>query len=98
MKLIKIGKIVNTHGIKGELRILSKFPYKDKVFVKNMKVYIDKNNIEVINTYRKHKNFDMVTFEGYNNINETIIERKNYRNGEIYQKPILPDVKQYTKK
>ena len=47
MELIRIGKIVNTHGIKGELRILSKFPYKDKVFVKNMKVYIDKNNIEL---------------------------------------------------
>ena len=31
MTLIKIGKIVNTHGIKGELRLLSKFPYKDKV-------------------------------------------------------------------
>ena len=30
MELIKIGKIVNTHGIKGELRILSKFPYKEK--------------------------------------------------------------------
>lgn len=25
MTLIKIGKIVNTHGIKGELRLLSKF-------------------------------------------------------------------------
>ena len=41
---------------------------------------------------------DVRLFFGYNNINETIIERKNYRNGEIYQKPILPDVKQYTKK
>lgn len=80
MKLIKIGKIVNTHGIKGELRILSKFPYKDKVFVKNMKVYIDKNNIEVINTYRKHKNFDMVTFEGYNNINEVL----KYKGKNVY--------------
>ena len=29
MTLIKIGKIVNTLGIKGELRILSKFPNKD---------------------------------------------------------------------
>lgn len=80
MKLIKIGKIVNTHGIKGELRILSKFTYKDKVFVKNMKVYIDKNNIEVINTYRKHKNFDMVTFEGYNNINEVL----KYKGKNVY--------------
>jgi ribosomal 30S subunit maturation factor RimM len=39
MELIKIGKIVNTHGIKGELRILSKFPYKEKIFIKNMKLY-----------------------------------------------------------
>ena len=32
MNKVYIGKIVNTHGIKGELRILSDFPYKDKVF------------------------------------------------------------------
>ena len=35
MKFINIGKIVNTHGIKGELRILSDFKYKDKVFKKD---------------------------------------------------------------
>ena len=80
MELIRIGKIVNTHGIKGELRILSKFPYKDKVFVKNMKVYVDKNNVEVINSYRKHKNFDMVTFVGYNNINEVL----KYKGKNVY--------------
>ena len=72
MKLIKIGKIVNTHGIKGELRILSKFPYKDKVFVKDMTIYINKDTKEVINSYRKHKNFDMITLKGYSNINEVL--------------------------
>lgn len=72
MKLIKIGKIVNTHGIRGELRLLSKFPYKDKVFIKNMTIYIDKVNKETINTYRRHKNFDMITLIGYNNINEVL--------------------------
>ena len=72
MKLIKIGKIVNTHGIKGELRLLSKFPYKDKVFIKNMPIYINKEDKEIINTYRKHKNFDMITLEGYTNINEVL--------------------------
>ena len=56
MKLIKIGKIVNTHGIKGEVRLLSKFPYKDKVFIKDMNIYIDKKYKEVISSYRKHKN------------------------------------------
>ena len=48
MTLIKIGKIVNTHGIKGELRLLSKFPYKDKVFINNMTIYIDKKDEEII--------------------------------------------------
>ena len=72
MKLIKLGKIVNTHGIKGELRLLSKFPYKDKVFIPNMKIYINKDIEEEINTYRKHKNFDMITLKGYTNINEVL--------------------------
>lgn len=80
MKLIKIGKIVNTHGIKGELRLLSKFPYKDKVFINNMNIYIDKKDIEVINTYRKHKNFDMITLKGYSNINEVL----KYKGKNVY--------------
>ena len=78
MNLIKIGKIVNTHGIKGEIRILSKFPYKDKVFIKGMNIYIDKNDKEVINTYRVHKNFDMITMEGYYNINDVLKYKGKY--------------------
>lgn len=80
MTLIKIGKIVNTHGIKGELRLLSKFPYKDKVFINNMTIYIDKKDKEIINTYRKHKNFDMITLKGYNNINEVL----KYKGKNVY--------------
>jgi len=68
-----IGKIVNTHGIKGELRLLSRFKYKDKVFVKDMNIYIGKNkDLEVINSYRKHKSFDMITLVGYDNINQVL--------------------------
>ena len=49
---IYIGKIVNTHGIKGELRLLSDFKYKDKVFLENRKIYISEDYIcETINTY-----------------------------------------------
>lgn len=71
MKFIRIGKIVNTHGIKGELRILSDFRHKDKVFKKGMKFYVGKKKLEyIVNSYRFHKIFDMVTFEGYNNIND----------------------------
>ena len=83
MEYIQIGKIVNTHGIKGELKIISDFKYKNKVFIKNFNIYIGKNKIkEQIVTYRKHKNFDMITLNGYNNINEVL----KYKNLLVYAK------------
>lgn len=73
MEYIKIGKIVNTHGIKGELRIKSDFEYKEKVFQKGFNLYIGEDKIkEKINTYRHHKEFEMVTFNEYNNINQVL--------------------------
>ena len=70
---IYIGKIVNTHGIKGELRILSNFKYKNKVFLQNRKIYIgDEKQVEEIKTYRHHKIFEMITLYGYDNINEVL--------------------------
>ena len=73
MEYIKIGKIVNTHGIKGELRIKSNFLQKDKVFKQGFTLYIGETHepLEIV-TYRKHKDFDMVTFKGYDNINQVL--------------------------
>lgn len=71
MQYLLIGKLVNTHGIKGEVRILSNFRYKDKVFVKGFKFYVGKDKeVFEVESYRKHKAFDMVVFKGYYNINE----------------------------
>lgn len=68
-----VGKIVNTHGIKGELRILSDFELKNKVFQKDINLYVGPEKQEfTITTYRHHKMFDMVTFKGITNINEVI--------------------------
>ena len=73
MDFVYIGKIVNTHGIKGEIRILSNFDKKSLVFKSNFKIYIGNNKEEyIINTYRKHKNFDMITLKGFNNINDVL--------------------------
>jgi len=73
MKYVKIGKIVNTHGIKGELRIRSNFEFKERVFKKGFNLYIGKDKIkEEISTYRHHKEFEMVTFIEYNNINQVL--------------------------
>ena len=72
-EFLVIGKIVNTHGIRGEIRLLSRFKYKDKVFVKDMPIYIGRNkDKEIINSYRHHKTFEMITLVGYNNINQVL--------------------------
>lgn len=79
MKYVLIGKIVNTHGLKGEVRILSSFKYKDRVFKKGMNVYIGKDkNREVISSYRYHKIFDMITMDGYSDINEILKYKGEY--------------------
>ena len=79
MKYVLIGKLVNTHGLKGEVRILSKFKYKDRVFVPGMKIYIGKDKKEeVIATYRHHKIFEMITMNGYSDINEILKYKGDY--------------------
>ena len=84
MKYIYIGKIVNTHGLKGEVRILSDFKYKDLIFKNNFKIYIGEDKIpEVINSYRHHKIFDMITIKGINNIND-VLKYKGKRGDNQY--------------
>ncbi len=85
MNKVILGKYVNTHGIKGEIRIKSSFPYKDKVFKIGNEIIIEKN-IYKIKSYRIHKNYDMVTLDGINSINDitfpkninVYIERNQY--------------------
>ena len=79
MKKIYIGKFVNTHGLKGEIRIISDFEYKDDVFKIGNTIYID-NKKFTIKSYRIHKNYDMVSFDEVNDINE--IEK--YKGLDVY--------------
>jgi len=81
MDLVYIGKIVNTHGIKGELRILSDFDKKDIIFKKGFTFYIgEARRKEIVASYRHHKCFEMVTFEGYDNINDVL----KYKGMDVY--------------
>ena len=78
-----LGKIVNTHGIKGELRIISDFDKKNLVFKPSFSIYIgEKFQKEIIETYRPHIIFDMITLKGYQNINEVL----KYVNKPVYIK------------
>lgn len=73
-KWYNVGKIVNTHGIKGEVRIISRtdFPEERYKVGNTLHIFIaDKEPIEVtVQSHRTHKNFDLVTFEGYDNVND----------------------------
>ena len=52
MDYIYIGDIVNTHGLKGEVRIISEFKFKASVFKIGMNFYIGKDkNKEVVSSY-----------------------------------------------
>ena len=91
MNKIILGKYVNTHGIKGEIRIKSNFKYKERVFQIGNEIII--NDIKYfISSYRKHKNYDMVTLKGIDDINKipfnkntlVYIDKEKYLNESDY--------------
>jgi 16S rRNA processing protein RimM len=70
-----VGKIVNTHGIRGEVRVISSTDFANERYKVGNTLYLfmpdQKEPVELkITSHRSHKNFDLLTFEGYNNINE----------------------------
>ncbi|WP_440706508.1 ribosome maturation factor RimM [Heyndrickxia oleronia] len=73
-KWFNVGKIVNTHGLGGEVRVISKTDFAEERYKKGNILYLflnDHTPIQLtVKTHRTHKNFDLLTFEGYNNINE----------------------------
>lgn len=73
-KFFNVGKIVNTQGLKGEVRVISSTDFPDERFRKGSTLVIEldsKQMIEVkVSSHRLHKNFHLLIFEGYNNIND----------------------------
>ncbi len=77
MNKIYVGLVVSTHGIKGEIRIISKLEksLKDKVFKIGNSILINDKEYK-IKSYRRHKNYDMVLLEDFNNINDILFLMK----------------------
>ena len=79
----KVGKIVNTHGIKGEVRVISQTDFPDERYQVGETLYLFREQKEplklVIASHRKHKNFDLLSFEGYYNINQV----EEFRDGTL---------------
>jgi len=68
-----VGKIVNTHALQGEVRVISQSDFKEERFRKGSQLFIDFNGELVpvrVKTHRVNKNFDLVKFDGLNHIND----------------------------
>ncbi|MFK3812779.1 ribosome maturation factor RimM [Bacillus halotolerans] len=76
-----VGKIVNTHGIKGEVRVISKTDFAEERYKPGNTLYLFMDGrqepIEVtVSTYRLHKQFHLLQFKERQSLNE-VEELKN---------------------
>ena len=70
MKLLKVGKIVNTFGIKGELKILSESDFIEDRFKIGQVLYLDNEECLEITAFRMHKGNVLIKVNDHNDINE----------------------------
>ncbi|MGN1183569.1 MAG: ribosome maturation factor RimM [Faecalibacillus sp.] len=70
MEKLKIGKILGTHALKGELKIRSNSDFNEQRFVVGHKLLFENQKEEfIIKTVRFHKGLYLVSFEGLQDIN-----------------------------
>ncbi len=78
---LNVGKIVNTHGIRGEVRVISQTDFALERYQPGKMLMLFRENQApltlTIDTYRRHKNFDLLSFEGYSSINQV----ESFRDG-----------------
>lgn len=71
-KWFNVGKIVNTHGVKGEVRVLSQtdFPEERYQVGSQLTVFLNGKPPQplTVKSHRKHKNFDLLLFEEYDDL------------------------------
>ena len=83
MKFINVGKIVNTFGIKGELKIVSRFEMPERVFKKGNYLRINNINYRITNARFHHHNY-LIEIDDIKDINkvEFLIGNDVYFNEE----------------
>ena len=71
---LKVGKIVNTHSLKGEVKVISSTDFEEQRFEKGTELLITRGNQVVkevtVESYRIHKNNLLVKFVGIDSIEE----------------------------
>lgn len=101
-ELYHVGKIVNTHGIKGEVKVVPITDFPEERFKVGNKLTVEgATNVEVtITSVRVHKGLTMLTFEGYTDINQVLpfkghdlsvadADLQELEEGEYYYKDLI---------
>lgn len=82
MEFVKIGKIVNTFGLKGELKVDYFTDFIEERFKHNSIIYVGEDKDEFkVNKYKIHKDYLLVQFIDNEDIN--LVEK--YKNCFIYK-------------
>ncbi|MBA2174135.1 ribosome maturation factor RimM [Halobacillus locisalis] len=80
--LFNVGKVINTHGIKGEVKIQRITDFEERFEPGQLLYWVnDKQETRplVVRSHRMHKGFDLVSFEDHPSINDV----EMYKNGQL---------------
>ncbi len=69
MDKVKIGKIINTHGINGEVKVLTTTDFPEERFSKGSYVFINNEKL-IVDKSRPFKDFWLIKFKYFDNIND----------------------------
>lgn len=83
MTYFNVGEIVNTHGIRGELKVLATTDFAAKRFAPGETLYAVQGTKApkklTVKKHRQHKQFDLLTFAEITDINEA----EQYKGGHL---------------
>lgn len=83
-KLMRVGSLVNTQGIRGEVRVISQTDFPETRFKKGSVLLLTHPNFRepvelVVESSRPHKNFYLLTLKDHSSINDV----EKYKGGEL---------------
>lgn len=73
-KMFNVGKVVNTHGINGEVKVIRITDFEERFQKGRELIWTDESEQKqlslIISGHRTHKNFDLLLFQGYESIDD----------------------------
>lgn len=71
-KMFDVGKIINTHGVRGEVKVMRMTDVEERFNVGATLYVVQNDQLTklIVESHRIHKEYDLIKFKGYENIND----------------------------